>query len=219
MNWQASHQVLRLDREELDGILEQYEEVFRDEVGLLKGVEVKIHVDTQASPRFYRARNVSHAIREQVEEAFCKLVDAGIVEPVSHSEWAAPIVPILKADGSIRVCRDYKMTVNQVAKPDSYPLPRINDLLARLGGAKVFSKLDMSQACQQLALDEQSKPFVTMNTHKGLFQYNRLPFGVSAVSAIFQHTMENLLQGIEGVVVYLDNILVTGSVRISIYSG
>ena len=209
MNWQASHQVLRLDREEPNGILEQYEEVFRDELGLLKGVEVKIHVDSQATPRLYRARNVPHAIREQVEEALCKLVDAGIVEPVRHSEWAAPIVPILKADGSIRVCGDYKMTVNQVAKPDSYHLPRINDLLARLGGAMVFSKLDMSQAYQQLALDEQSKPFVIINTHKGLFQYNRLPFGVSAAPAIFQRTMENLLQAIEGVVVYLDDILVT----------
>ena len=210
MNWQASHQVLRLDREELDSILEQYEEVVRDELGLLAGVEVKIHVDAQATPRFYRPRNVPHTIRQQVEEALCKLVDAGIVEPVRHSEWAALIVPILKADGSIRVCGDYKMTVNQVAKPDSYPLPRINDLLARLGGAKVFSKLDMSQAYQQLALDEQSKPFVTINTHKGLFQYNRLPFGVSAAPAIFQRTMENLLQGIEEVVVYLDDILVTG---------
>ena len=70
MNWQASHQVLRLDREELDGILEQYEEVFRDELGLLKGVEIKIHVDAQATPRFYRARNVPHAIREQVKKLF-----------------------------------------------------------------------------------------------------------------------------------------------------
>ena len=157
-------------------------------------MEVKIHVDAHATLRFNRARNVPHAIREQVKEALCKLVDAGIVEPVRHSEWAAPIVPILKADGSIRVCGDYKIAVNQVAKPDSYSLPWVNDLLARLGRAKIFSKLDMSQAYQQLALDEQSKPFVTTNTHKGLFQYNRLPFGVSAAPAIFQRTMENLLQ-------------------------
>ena len=145
MNWQASHQVLQLDREELDGILEKYQDVFRDELGLLKGVEVKIHVDAQANLHFYDARNVPHTIREQVEKALCKLVDAGIVEPVQHSEWAASIVSILKADGSIRVCWDYKRTVNQVVKPDSYPLPRINDLLARLGGARVFSKLHMSQ--------------------------------------------------------------------------
>ena len=111
--------------------------------------------------------------------------------------------PNLKADGSIRVYGDYKMTVNQVAKPDSYPLPQINDLLARLGGAEVFRKLDMSQAYQQLAVDEHSKLFVTINTHKGLFQYNRLPFGVSAAPAIFQRTMENLLQVIEGAIVYL----------------
>ncbi len=77
----------------MGGILEQYEEVFRDELGLFKSEKVKIHVDAQATTRFYRARNVPNAIREQVQEALCKLVDTAIVEPVRHSEWAAPIVP------------------------------------------------------------------------------------------------------------------------------
>ena len=67
----------------------------------------------------------------------------------------------------------------------------------------------MSQAYQQLLLDKESKPYVTINTHKGLCLYNRLPFGVSAAPAIFLRTMENLLQGTDEVVVYLDHILVT----------
>ena len=83
------------------------------------------------------------------------------------------------------------------------------DLFAKLAGGKTFTQLDMSQAYQQLLLDDQSKNYMVVNTHRGLFRYNRLPFGVSSAPGIFQHTMENLLQGTPNVV-YIDNILITG---------
>ena len=127
-----------------------------------------------------------------------------------HSRNIAPIVPVVKQDGSVRICGDYKCTVNQVSKLDNYPIPKTEDLLATLGGGNKFTKLDMSQAYQQLLLDEESKKFTTINTHKGLYQYNRLPLGVSSAPGIFQRTMENLLQGIPHVVVRVDDILVSG---------
>ena len=74
-----------------------------------------------------------------------------------------------------------------------------------------FSKVDLASAYQQIVLDEESREYTTINTHKGLYQYTRLPFGVASAPAIFQRTIENILQGIKHVCVYLDDILVTGT--------
>ena len=121
-------------------------------------------------------------------------------------------MPILKSDSkSLRICGDFKVTVNKASKLDRYPIPKIEDLFATLAQGKAFTKLDMSQAYQQLLLDEDSKKYVVINTHKGLFCYNRLPFGISSAPGIFQRVMECLLQGIPGVTIYLDDILITGS--------
>ena len=115
-----------------------------------------------------------------------------------------------KKEGRIRICGDYKVTINQALTVDQYPLPKPEDLFATLANGKRFSKLDLSQAYLQLQLDESSMPYVTINTHQGLYQYTRLPFGVASAPAVFQRLMETILQGIPGVVCYIDDILVTG---------
>lgn len=127
------------------------------------------------------------------------------------SEWAAPVVPVQKSDGNLRLCGDYRVTVNQVCKPDAYPLPRTEDLFSTLEGGQYFTKLDLQHAYQQVVLEEGSRKYTTINTHKGLFMYQRLPFGISSAPSLFQRVMESILQGIPKVVVYLDDILVTGA--------
>ena len=92
-----------------------------------------------------------------------------------------------------------------------YPIPKVEDLLATLGGGEKFTKLDMSQAYQQLQLDDESKQYTTINTHKGLFQYTGLPYGIPSAPGIFQQNMENLLQNIPYVIVWVDDILVSGA--------
>ena len=132
------------------------------------------------------------------------------IQPITHSDWAAPVVPVVKRDGSVCLCGDFKITVNKVAKFDSYPLPRIDDLFASLSGGRTFTKLDLAHAYLQIPLDAESEKFTTINTHRGLYQYNRLPFGISSAPAIFQRTIENILQNLPHTCVYLDDILVTG---------
>ena len=145
-----------------------------------------------------------------MEEELERLQALGVIRPVQFSDWAAPVVPVMKSDGRIRLCGDYKITVNRATKLEKYPIPRIEELFASLAAGKSFTKLDLSHAYLQIPLDEKSCHFVTINTHKGLFEYKRLPFGVASAPSIFQRTMENLLQGIKGICVYLDDILITG---------
>ena len=173
-------------------------------------MKAKIYVDADAKPRFFRARPVPYALRQGIEKELERLLKDGVIEQVQFSEWAAPVVPVLKKDNSVRLCGDYKVTINQVAKTDTYPLPRIDDLFASLAGGTCFSKLDLAHAYHQIPLDEASKKYATINTHKGLYRYNRLPFGISSAPSIFQRTIENILQDTAGVAVYIDDILITG---------
>ena len=149
-------------------------------------------------------------MREKIEEELFDLTKARIIGPIHYSEWAAPIVPVMKNNGKVRICGDYWLTVNQVSKCDTFPIPRIEDLIAQISRGQKFTTLDWDRAYQQLVIDDKSRNYVVINTHQGLFQYNRLPFSVSSSPGIFQRTMETMLQAIPGVLVYLDDILITG---------
>ena len=214
LNWKEIFTVTgQQNRDELKEILTANEEVFKDELGTVAGVKAKIYVDQNAPPNYFKARPVPYALKEKVELELERLEKDGQIRRVEFSEWAAPIVPIVKENGSIRICGDYKVTVNKVSKLDNYPIPKTEDLYATLAGGEDYSKLDLSQAYQQIELDEDSKRYTTINTHKGLFQYNRLPFGISSSPGIFQRTIENILQGIPHVLIRVDDILITGKNR------
>lgn len=208
LDWKT---ICQVKRRQLSDILDTFKTVFEPGLGTLKGYKAKIFVDQGTPARFCKARPLPYAMRGKVEEELTRLQNEGIIESTQFADWAAPIVPVLKSDGkSLRICGDFKMTVNQASKLDRYPIPKIEDLFAKLAGGQMFTKLDMSQAYQQILLEEESQQFVVINTHQGLFRYKRLPFGVASAPGIFQRVMESVLNGIPGVTVYLDDILVTG---------
>ena len=188
-----------------------FPQVFEEGLGTLQWYQARIHVDPKAQPKFCRARSVPYSLRDKVEKELTRLQEEGTLEPVEMAEWAAPIVPVLKSDKmKVRICGDFRVTVNPVSKLDSYPIPKVEDLLAVLDKGKTYTKLDLTSAYQQLPLDNESKNYVVINTHKGLFRYTRLPYGIASAPGIFQRVIDTVLQGIPGVVAYLDDILITG---------
>ena len=175
LNW---YEIVWLQNAALNDLLEKHRTVFGSDLGTAKA---KIIVESNASPRFLRARSVPYFYRDMVETELEKLVLEGTLEPVEHSDWAILIVAVLKPDKRrVRICGDFKQTVNPVTKLDKHPIPQVEDLFAKLAGGKAFTKLDLSQAYLQLPLDEESKELVVVNTQKGLFRYTRLPYRVSS---------------------------------------
>lgn len=216
LNWKQLFNVFslsencKLESLTLNKILSEYKTVFNKELGTLKDVEITIPINPSVKPKFFRARPVPYALKEKIEIELKRLVDQGIYEPITSSQWAAPIVPVVKPDGSIRICGDYKQTVNQVADCDKYPIPKTEDIFATLNGGEKFTKLDLSQAYQQLVLNPDSRNLLTINTHKGLFRPTRLQFGVHSASGIFQRELESRVAHIPFVKVRSDDILISG---------
>lgn len=195
--------------EELNQVLKQYESVFKSS-GLLKDIAVKIHLKQGATPIFKKARQPPYTLREGIEAELTRLANDNIIKPVEFSDWATPIVPVLKKNGAVRICGDYKATINRHTQCDHHPIPRIEDLIQKLVGGKKFTKIDFSNAYQQLQLDKESRELTTINTHKGLFQFQRLCFGISAAPGIFQRVMESIFQNVPMSVTYFDDLFITG---------
>ena len=191
-------------------MLEEHKDVFKDELGTMKGVKAKLFVKPGSSPKFFKPRSVQHALKGAIEQELDRLERMGVMEKFRYSEWAAPIVPVVKPDKSIRVCVDYKVTINSALEVDQHPLPNPEELFVSQDGGAKFTKLDLSRAYQQILLDDNSRKYVTINTHKGLYRPTRPPFGVASASAIFQSKIEQVLQGIPMVVCCADDILVSG---------
>ena len=197
-------------QKKLDDLLKQYEEIFRDELGKCKQIKAKLHVKPNTVPKFYRPRPIPLALKEKVEEDLNRLERLGVISKVETSEWATPTVPVRKPNGSVHLCGDYKVTINPYLNVNQYPLPRPEELFATLNNGQHFTKLDLSEAYLQIELDDDAKKYLVINTHKGLYRFNRLPYGIASAPAIFQQSIEQVLPKLPKVVCYMDDILITG---------
>ena len=147
------------------------------------------------------ARSVHLTTREKVEAELERMVATSVIKPVCFSEWASSIV---------WMCGDFKYTVNPVLQIDKYPIPNIDDLYFKISGGRYFTRLDLSDAHLQVLFDEKSQKITTINTHKGLFMYTRLCFGIVSSPGVFQRIIAQMIQGIPRTVAYLDDILISG---------
>ncbi|KMQ86294.1 rna-directed dna polymerase reverse transcriptase and integrase domain containing [Lasius niger] len=191
----------------------KYPDLFSDKMGECSRITVHLRIKPDARPIYVPRRPIALALEEPVNAELDRLVNNGILIPVESSEWAASIVVARKANGKIRICADYSTGLNKALIADDHPIPNKEDLIAKLRGNSVYSQLDLSDAYLHLKLDETSRPLTTINTHRGLFVYNRLVFGLRPAPAIFQRTLEQALTDIPGILVYLDDILVCGRNR------
>ncbi|CAH8492821.1 unnamed protein product [Dicrocoelium dendriticum] len=197
-----------------ESVFKRYPEVFDEQqLGRLNNFKAKVHMSDSSKPKFFKARTLPYSLRSRVEDELKRLQREGIIVPVQQAEWAAPIVPVLKPDGNVRNCGDYKLTVNRGAIIDRYRLPKTEDLYANLSGGVKFTKLDLSHAYSQVELDETSRRLTTISTHLGLFEYTRLPFGINSAPAIFQRIIDNIVLDIPNTCAYLDDILITGRTK------
>ena len=195
----------------LDDLKQHYADLFQDGLGTVTGVEATLHLVDDARPKFLRARPVPYAMRPAVEQEIARLEQEGVIEPVQFSNWATPLVCVPKVDGSVRICGDYRSTVNTCLKVEQYPIPSAEEIRQNLAGGQKYSKIDLRCAYQQMKLDEKSQEICTINTLKGLYRYTRLPFGIASSPAIWQRFMEQALGGLTGICVMQDDVLVTGA--------
>ena len=149
-------------------------------------------------------------LREEVDKLIQEMLSQQVIVP-SASPWASPIVLVKKKDGGMRFCVDYRM-LNKVTKLDEFPLPRIDDTLDLLAGAKYFTTLDLASGYWQVPMEESSQEKTAFITYSGLYEFRKMPFGLVNAPATFQRLMEVVLAGIarDGCHVYLDDILVFG---------
>ncbi|XP_060804322.1 uncharacterized protein K02A2.6 [Amyelois transitella] len=195
----------------LEDYLENFSDLFKNELGVIKGEEVNLElIDKDVKPVFHKPIPIPHAFKEKVDEELRKLEREGVITKVESSKWGTPLVPVVKDNGKLRLCANYKITVNKYIKDVNHPLPRIDDIFSALQGGEKFTKLDLRNAFNQLLLDNSTGELLAWSTSKGIFKLNRLPYGTKPASSIFQAKMEKILLGAKGVVNFIDDVLVTG---------
>ncbi len=193
-------------RAEIQDLLDRFPLLFRQRPGRTELVQHSIHL-TDTTPSRQRPYRIPERLLKPLGEEIEMMKQLHVIEP-SNSEWSSPLVIVPKKDGSLRVCVDFRK-LNAQSRFDAYPMPRIDDLLERIGQARYITTLDLCKGYWQVPLDPNSKPYTAFRTPVGLFQFTVLPFGLHGAPATFQRLMDQVLQGCEGwSAAYLDDVVI-----------
>ncbi|XP_050335789.1 uncharacterized protein K02A2.6-like [Bactrocera neohumeralis] len=177
----------------------------------IKNVKVSLAIDCSIRPVQQPIRRIPIALETKVAEKINEALHQDIIERVpGPSLWISPVVIVFKPNGDVRLCIDMRRA-NEAILRENYPLPTFDSFMTKLRHAKFFSRLDLKNAYHQIELDEASGEITTFITHKGLFRYKRLMFGVNSAPEIFQRIMEELLSPCKNVLNYIDDVIIFGS--------
>jgi len=197
-------------RLELTDLLSRHKGLFDGDegtVGLVPGI--KHQIDTgDAVPVCNRQWRLPQSTRQTIKEQCDSMLHAGVIEP-STSPWLSPVVLVKKKGGTLRFCVDYR-GLNAVTKRDTYPLPHISEMIDELGPMNIFTTLDARAAYWSVELEESDRPKTAFSDGYRLFQFRRLPFGLSTAPTTFQRTMNLVLSSVLGrhTLAYLDDVIV-----------
>lgn len=191
----------------------EFPKVFTGKLGHCTKVKPKLVLKSDARPVFINKRPVPFASAPLLDETLTRLESSGVITKIEYSEWAAPIVAVRKTNGDIRPCADFSTGLNAALEPHTHPLPTPEEIFATMAGNKIFTHIDLSDAYFQVEMDEESKQLLVINTHRGLFRFNRLSQGVKPATGIFQQIVDAMLSGIDGVSAFLDDIIIGGKTK------
>jgi hypothetical protein len=194
-------------RQGLDSLLKEYSDVFDKPMKRIANFKAKLVLKEDVTPKFCKARPVPFAIRPKVDAELEKIEKLGFITRIETSEWASALVVVPKPNGKVRITGDFKRTVNSQLCVSQYPLARVEDLLETITGGQ---KLDATDAYHQVEVDESSRKFLVINTHRGLFQYNVLPQRIASSTAFFQELKDKMLYGIPTTGGYIDDVISSG---------
>ncbi|KAK2726721.1 hypothetical protein QYM36_007527, partial [Artemia franciscana] len=196
---------------DLGPLLEQYKELFSG-IGKIQG-KCEVHLKEGVVPTAYPARKMPIAMREKLKQDLNRLESLGIIEKVEEpTEWINSMVLVEKKDGGVRICIG-PVDLNKAIKRPHYPIPTFEDAIADLSGAKYFSKLDATSGYWSLVLSKSASDLTTFNTIYGRYRWRRYPFGLISAQGKFQRKMEEIFQGLKGLKILVDDLLIYGATR------
>lgn len=195
----------------VDTIVQQYQDVFKG-LGCLP-YTYKIQLKENATPVIHAPRRVPVPLRGRLKKELDRMSQLQVITKVEEpTEWVNSMVCVDKKNKSkeLRICMD-PGDLNRNIKREHYQIPKREEIASEMAGARYFSKLDAAQGFWQIKLDEKSSKYCTFNTPYGRYRFLRMPFGIISASEIFHRAMDNMLEGLEGVRCYVDDVVIWGS--------
>ncbi|XP_065208322.1 uncharacterized protein K02A2.6-like [Planococcus citri] len=197
--------------DEIKKLIREYSDLFSGGYGKIPNFQCSLCLKDNAVPVFMKPRTLPYAIKPLVEAEIEKLLAQGILSPAKHPTWGTPIVPVINSKGALRICGDYKVTINKYLIAEKYPIPNVEEMFSKLAGGTHFVSLDIFRAYFCMVVDELSAILQCLSTHLGAFYVHRLMFGVGNAPWYFQKFMDEILSHILGAAAFYDDVKVQGA--------